>query len=91
MANQIAREFGNQRPRDATEATWDHLWHFWDPHMRAMIVDHHRAGGAGLSETARAAVAKLAEPTPPRPQTKATEFNRAGDHDSDRNLRSDAG
>jgi formate dehydrogenase subunit delta len=91
MANQIAREFGNQRPGEAAEATWDHLWHFWDPRMREMILAHHEAGGEGLSETARAAVAKLASSVPPQPQTKATEFNRAGDHDSDRNLMSDAG
>ena len=36
MANQIAREFENQRPREAIDATWDHLWHFWDPRMREL-------------------------------------------------------
>ena len=56
MANQIAREFGNQRPRDSVEATWDHLWHFWDPRMRSMIVAHLREGGEGLSDNAKAAV-----------------------------------
>ena len=91
MANQIAREFANQRPGEAVEATWDHLWHFWDPRMRTMIVDHERAGGEGLGDIARAAVAKLAEPAVPQPQTKATEFNRAGDHEDGRNLMSDAG
>jgi len=91
MANQIAREFENQRPREAAEATWDHLWHFWDPRMRAMIVDHLAAGGKGLGETARAAVARLATPAEPAPQTKATEFNQAGDHEDGRNLMSDAG
>ena len=91
MANQIAREFGNQRPGDAVEATWDHLWHFWDPRTREMIVAHLEAGGEGLGETARAAVAKLAAPVQPDSQTKATEFNQAGDHESDRNLMSDAG
>ncbi len=91
MANQIAREFTNQRPRDAIDATWDHLWHFWDPHMRTLIVAHLQAGGEGLSETARAAVAKFADAAEPESQTKATEFNRAGDHNSDRDLMSDAG
>ena len=75
MANQIAREFAGQRPREAVEATWDHLWHFWDPRMRGMILDHLRDGGAGLSEIARAAVAKLAGDAEPAPVTKATEFN----------------
>jgi len=50
MANQIAREFGNQRPNDAVEATWDHLWHFWDPRMRAMIVAYLQEGGDRLCE-----------------------------------------
>ena len=91
QANQIAREFENQRPREAAEATWDHLWHFWDPRMRELIVAHLAAGGEGLRETARAAVAKLAAPVAPEPQTKATEFNQAGDHEDGRNLMSDAG
>ena len=91
MANQIAREFENQRPREAVEATWDHLWHFWDPRTRDMIIAHLAAGGEGLGETAKAAVAKLASPAQPEPQTKATRFNQAGDHESDRNPMSDAG
>ena len=91
MANQIAREFGHQRPHEAVDATWDHLWHFWDPRMRSMIIDHLDAGGEGLNDIARAAVAKLSRPGAPQPQTKATEFNRADDHESGRNLMSDAG
>ena len=91
MANQIAREFANQRPHEAVEATWDHLWHFWDPRMREMIVAHLDAGGEGLGETARAAVARLAAPAKPESQTKATQFNKAGDHEEGRNLMSDAG
>ena len=91
MANQIAREFENQRPGEAVDATWDHIWHFWDPRMRGMILAHLKTGGSGLGETAGAAVAKLAMPAAPEPQTKATEFNQAGDHESDRNLMSDAG
>jgi formate dehydrogenase subunit delta len=90
MANQIAREFAVQQP-DGVEATWDHLWHFWDPRMREMIVAHLDAGGEGLSPVAGAAVAKLSEPATPRSRTKATTFNQAGDHDTGRNLMSDAG
>lgn len=89
MANQIAREFAGQRPRDAADATWDHLWHFWDPRMRAMIVAHLRSGGEGLSEIARAAVAKLGGPAEPVPQTHATEFNHPGDGEAE--TMSDAG
>ncbi|HYD11316.1 MAG TPA: formate dehydrogenase subunit delta [Allosphingosinicella sp.] len=79
MANQIAREFASQRPREAVDATWDHLWHFWDPRMRSMILTHLSAGGEGLSDIARAAVAKLAGDAEPAPVTKATEFNSAGE------------
>jgi formate dehydrogenase subunit delta len=89
MANQIAREFAGQRPRDAAEATWDHLWHFWDPRMRAMIVAHLAAGGEGLSDIARVAVAKLAGPAEPESQTHATEFNHPGDGEAE--TMSDAG
>ncbi|WP_243451075.1 formate dehydrogenase subunit delta [Sphingosinicella sp. CPCC 101087] len=89
MANQIAREFVNQRPHEAVDATWDHLWHFWDPRMRAMILAHLDAGGEGLSDVAKAAVAKLRDDAEPEPQTKATEFNRAGESEPD--LMSDAG
>ena len=91
MANQIAREFAHQRPRDAAEATWDHLWHFWDPRMRTMIVEHLQGGGAGLNDTARAAVTRLASPAEPKPRTNATSFNQAEDHQGDRDLMSDAG
>jgi len=75
MANQIAREFASQRPDEAAEATWDHLWHFWDPAMRRQIIAHLDTGGEGLSEIARAAVARLAVPVEPEPVTRATEFN----------------
>ena len=89
MANQIAREFAGQRPRDAADATWDHLWHFWDPRMRAMIVDHLRSGGEGLSDIARAAVARLAAPVEPVSRTQATEFNDEGGDEAE--TMSDAG
>lgn len=59
MANQIARELGSQHPGTAVEATWDHLWHFWDPAMRRTIITHLEAGGDGLGDVARRAVAML--------------------------------
>ena len=89
MANQIAREFGNQRPGDSVEATWDHLWHFWDPRMRSMIVAHLAAGGEGLNDIARAAVAKFATRAEPEAQTQATQFNDEGGDEAE--TMSDAG
>ena len=59
MANQIGREFGFQQPGQATEATADNFRRYWDPRMRALIRDHAQAGGDGLSDIARAAVARL--------------------------------
>ncbi|HTU13387.1 MAG TPA: formate dehydrogenase subunit delta [Allosphingosinicella sp.] len=83
MANQIAREFGNQQPRQAADATWDHLWHFWDPRMRGMIVAHLRAGGEGLNDVAKAAVAKLAGDAEPEPVTRATEYTSPGEDEAE--------
>ena len=60
MANQIARELGNQHPHGSVEATCEHLQRYWDPRMRKLIIEHFRSGGEGLSDTARGAVAMLA-------------------------------
>ncbi len=62
MANQIAMnlEFGGNREKAASGVA-DHLTRFWEPSMRAAIIEHYRSGGEGLSETAALAVAKLAE------------------------------
>lgn len=88
MANQIANAFRTQARDKAAEATYDHLWHFWDPRMRAIISAHEEAGGEGLNEIARAAVRLLIHTaTEPQPATKATEFSGARDPD----LMSDAG
>jgi formate dehydrogenase subunit delta len=91
MANQIAREFAAQHPDEAADATYDHLWHFWDPRMRQLILEHLEAGGENLNEVALLAVEKLKTAPRPQPVTRATEFNKAGDHITDRNLMSDAG
>lgn len=74
MANQIAAELEHQQGANAAMATWDHLWHFWDPRMRAQIVAHLDAGGAGLNETSRAGVAMLRTAATPPSQTPATAF-----------------
>ena len=92
MANQIAREFASQHPAEAVQATYDHVWHFWDPRMRGQMLDHVAGGGAGLSDIARQAFDKLQNSLgAPRSVTKATEFNKAVDPEADRDLMSDAG
>jgi formate dehydrogenase subunit delta len=62
MANQIGKFFAPQRGADPVAAIADHLEKFWDPRMRAAIVAHLKAGGAGLDPKVREAVARLKEP-----------------------------
>ncbi len=61
MANQIAAFFqAEATPAEAPLAVAGHLRKFWEPRMRAAIIEHAAAGGAGLSDLARSAVARLA-------------------------------
>jgi formate dehydrogenase subunit delta len=64
MANQIGKFFASQGhdeagPDKAAGAIAEHLAKFWDPRMRATIVAHLDAGGAGLDPCVRAAVERL--------------------------------
>ena len=61
MANQIGRFFTPQRDGDAVAGIADHLEKFWDPRMKANIVAHWRAGGAGLDGPVREAIGRLKE------------------------------
>jgi formate dehydrogenase subunit delta len=59
MANQIGLFFARQREADPAVAIADHLEKFWDPRMRAAIVEHLAKGGAGLDGPVREAVGRL--------------------------------
>ena len=59
MANQIGKYFAAQGEEAAILGIADHLKKFWDPRMRAQILAHADAGGAGLEPNVAAAVAKL--------------------------------
>lgn len=61
MANQIGRFFVPQRHGDPVAGIATHIAKFWDPRMRAAIVAHLAAGGAGLDEPVREAVGRLKE------------------------------
>jgi formate dehydrogenase subunit delta len=62
MANQIAANFEYEPDTEAAaEKVADHLRRFWDPMMRAEIIDYLQTDGAELSEIAQRAVSKLAE------------------------------
>jgi formate dehydrogenase subunit delta len=59
MANQIAKFFRAEGEEKAVAGTADHLSRFWDPRMRAIIIAHLDAGGAGLDPIARRAVDRI--------------------------------
>jgi formate dehydrogenase subunit delta len=46
----------------AVEGVRFHLSRFWEARMRRAIIEHVEAGGAGLTPTARSAVALLKPP-----------------------------
>jgi formate dehydrogenase subunit delta len=60
MANQIAAAFAAQGAAKAVPLTQDHLEKFWDPRMRAAIIEYVGTGGAGLTPIAHDAVCRLA-------------------------------
>jgi formate dehydrogenase subunit delta len=59
MANQIGKFFVSQGEEQAVPGIADHLQKFWDPRMRAQILKHLDAGGAGLDPPVRRAVEQL--------------------------------
>ncbi len=61
MANQIGTFFRSQGAEHAVPGIAEHLKKFWDPRMRAAILAHLDAGGAGLQPDVRAAVEALKE------------------------------
>jgi len=64
MANQIGKFFAASGEARAVPAIAEHLRKFWTPRMRAEIVAHLAAGGAGLDDLPRQAVAVLAAEVP---------------------------
>lgn len=64
MANQIAKNFAAQDEASAAEATARHIRDFWDPRMRALILEEARHGGPALSAEAREAALLAAERAP---------------------------
>ncbi|HEV7431646.1 MAG TPA: formate dehydrogenase subunit delta [Steroidobacteraceae bacterium] len=60
MANDIGHFFAAEPQRaDAIAGIAAHIQRFWDPRMRRQILAHLHAGGEGLEELPRAAVASL--------------------------------
>ncbi len=61
MANQIATFFETQPGDDRAEKVAAHLRDFWEPRMRAQLLDIVDAGGEGLKPLAREAAEHLRE------------------------------
>ncbi|MBL0169925.1 MAG: formate dehydrogenase subunit delta [Gemmatimonadaceae bacterium] len=62
MANEIARNLRSLPGDEPRVATAEHVRSFWTPGMRASIMAHAEAGGAGLDPIARDAVRLLGAP-----------------------------
>lgn len=63
MANDIGHFFAAEPKRaDAVAGIANHIRRFWDPRMRRQIASHVAAGGEGLDELAREAIASLPRP-----------------------------
>jgi formate dehydrogenase subunit delta len=62
LANDVAAQFTHQPLDEAAQAIAAHLRAFWDPRMRAALLAHLAAGGAGLDSIALRAAALL-QPT----------------------------
>jgi formate dehydrogenase subunit delta len=62
MANDIGDFFASEPDREAAIAgIAGHIRRYWEPRMRRQIYAHLAAGGEGLGELAREAVARLAQ------------------------------
>jgi formate dehydrogenase subunit delta len=61
MANQIARNLAVQGEDEAAAATADHIDKFWDPRMKAQLLNH---GEDGLCPIAARALSALREAQP---------------------------
>ena len=60
MANDIGHFFGAEPKRaDAIAGIAGHIQRFWDPRMRRQIAAHLAAGGEGLEDLTREAIASL--------------------------------
>jgi formate dehydrogenase subunit delta len=59
MANQIGAFFRSQGEEAAVKGTAEHIRKFWDPRMRAAILEHLKAGGTGIDPLVRHAIEQL--------------------------------
>ena len=58
MANQIAGFF-NSQPGDSAERIAEHLRDYWEPRMRAQLLQYIQAGGDNLNPSVKEAARRL--------------------------------
>lgn len=63
MANQIASFFHSQ-PEDSAPAVAKHINDFWDPRMRAELIDLAKTDPSGLDPAVVEALIDIRSPTP---------------------------
>ena len=61
MANQIGKFFAHQPKPEAVANIADHLRKFWDPRMRAQMLEYLEQGGGGLDELPKLAMEQIAD------------------------------
>lgn len=62
MLNDIGAFFAHENtPEEQVQGVLTHIKRYWDPRMKARIIEHYRKGGDGLSGHVLGAVALLAE------------------------------
>jgi formate dehydrogenase subunit delta len=59
LANDVAAQFAHRPLDDAAQAVAAHLRAFWEPRMRAALLEHVTAGGGGLAPVALRAASLL--------------------------------
>lgn len=63
LANDIAAQFAYLPHDEAVAGIVRHITSFWDPRMRAQLLEHVAAGGDGLDPLVVDAAAQLRGPT----------------------------
>jgi len=59
MANQIGTAFNYQDDAEAVASIAGHIKAYWDPRMRAQILEYEKTGGAGLAPRVLQAIRTL--------------------------------
>ncbi len=78
MANQIATFFASQPREDQVARVAGHLRDFWDPRMRAQLIEIVEAGRADLSPIAVTAVRTLQGAERPASEVRPGDAGSAG-------------